>query len=63
MEQLIKMNKEELLKLSTEQKKQKAIQDIKEILLKDKRFDSAKVSIKFKEKNNKNQEKSHTRKE
>ena len=48
MQQLIKMNKEELLKLSTEQKKQKAIQDIKEILSKDKRFIGAKVSIKFK---------------
>jgi len=31
MPQLNKMSKEELRKLSTEQKKQKAIQDIKEI--------------------------------
>lgn len=50
MQQLIKMGKEELLKLSSEQKKKKAIKDIKEILSKDKRFVSAKVAIKFKEK-------------
>lgn len=43
--------------------KQEVEQKIKEILSKDKRFDSAKVSIKFKEKSNKNQEKSHIRKE